>query len=55
MDSVGIGYRLCILGGLNGWMGDRTKAGIMGPFGVQGENNNGRRVVEFSTKKGLCG
>ena len=27
---VGNGYRLCILGDLNGWIGDRTRAGITG-------------------------
>ena len=42
---VGNGYRLCILGDLNGWIGDRMRASITGSFGVPGENNNGRRVV----------
>ena len=41
----------CILGDLNGWIGDRMRAGITGAFGVPGENNNVRRVVEFL---GLC-
>ena len=35
LDSVGYGYRLFILGDLNGWIGD-------GAFGVSGENDNGR-------------
>ena len=52
-DSVGNGYRLCILGDLNGWIGDRTRAGITGDFGVPGGNNNGRRGVEFCTEKSL--
>ena len=48
LDSVGYGYRLCILGGdLNRWVGDRTKDGITGAFGVPGEDDNGKRVVEF--------
>ena len=34
LDSVGNRYRLCILGDLNGWIGDRTRAGITGAFGV---------------------
>ena len=55
LDSVGNGYRYCILGNLNGWIGDRTRAGITGVFpGVQGENDNGRRVVELSAERRLC-
>ena len=30
------------------------RAGITGPFGVPGENNNGRRVVGFFAKRGMC-
>ena len=47
LDSVGNGYRLYILGDLNGWIGDRTRAGITGAFKIPEENDNGRRVVEF--------
>ena len=54
LDRVGNGYRLCILGGLNGWIGDRTRVGITGAFGVPGENDNGRRVVEFYAERRLC-
>ena len=54
MDSIGNGYRLCFLGDLNGWIGDRTRADIAGAFGVSGENDNGRRVVEFCEERGLC-
>ena len=53
LDSVGNGYRLCNLGDLHGWIGDRTRAGITGAFGVPGENNNGRRVVELCKERGL--
>ena len=42
LDSVGNGYRLCILGDLKRWIGDRTKAGITGAFGIPGENDNDR-------------
>ena len=45
MDRVGNGYRLCVLGDLNGWIGDRVKAVITGAFGFQRENENGRRVL----------
>ena len=48
MDRVGIGYRWCVLEDLNGCVGDRMKAGITGGFGVTGENDNGRRVIDFS-------
>ena len=54
LDSVGIGYIMCILGDLNEWIGDRTRANITGAFGILGENNNGRRVVEFCEEWGLC-
>ena len=47
LDSVGNGYRLCILGDINGWKG----VGITGAFGVQGENDNGRRVGEFCAER----
>ena len=47
LDRVGNGYRLCIMGDLNRWMGDRTRASITGAFGFPGENDIGRRVVEF--------
>ena len=30
------------------------RVGITGAFGVPGENENGRRVVEFCAEKGLC-
>ena len=43
--KVGNGYRLCMLGFLNGWIGDRAKAGITGAFEVLGEKDNGRRGV----------
>ena len=42
------------MGEVNGWIGDRTIAGITGAFGVPGENDNGRRVVEFCAERGLC-
>ena len=37
LDNVGNGYRLCILKDLKGWIGDKTRAGITGAFGVPGE------------------
>ena len=43
-----------ILGDLNGWIGDGTRSDITGAFGVPGENDNGRRMVEFFLEKGLC-
>ena len=53
LGSVGNGYRLCIVGDLNGWIENRTRAGITGAFGVPGENDNGRRVVEYFAEWGL--
>ena len=54
VDSVKDGYRLCIMGDLNGYKGDRTKAGITGAFGVPRETDNGRRVVEICAERVLC-
>ena len=54
VDRVGNRYRLCLLGDLNGWFGDRVRAGITDAFEVPGENKNGRRVVEFCDERGLC-
>ena len=53
VDRVGNGYRLCVLGDLNRWIGDRVRASITSAFGVPGENENGRRVVEFCAERGL--
>ena len=30
------------------------RAGLTGAFGVPGENDNGRRVMEFCAERGLC-
>ena len=53
VDRVCNGYRLCMPGDLNGWIGDRVRAGIIGSFGVPEENDNRRRVVEFCAERGL--
>ena len=45
---------MCILGDLNKWIGDRTRAGVSGAFGVPGENENCIRVVELFAERGLC-
>ena len=55
LDRVGNGYRLCILGNLNRWIGDETRVGITDAFGVPEENDNGRKVVQFFAERGLCG
>ena len=54
MDRVVNGCRLYILGNLNGWLGDRVRAGITFTLGVSRENDNGRRVVEFCSERELC-
>ena len=41
MDKIGNGYILCVLGNLNGWIGDKVRADITGAFGVSGENEKG--------------
>ena len=45
---------MCILGDLNGWIGNRTRTIITGAFGVPRENDNGIRGVEFCEEMGLC-
>ena len=35
-------------------MGYSTRAGITSAFGVQRDNDNGRRVVEFCAERGVC-
>ena len=46
--------RLCIRGDLNGGIGERTRISTTGTFGVPGENDNGKRVVEFCAETGMC-
>ena len=42
------------LGDLKEWIGGRVRAGINGAFGVPGEDDNGRKVVEFCAERWLC-
>ena len=51
VNKVGNGYRLAILEDLNGWIGDKARARITSAFGVPGENENGRKVVEFCAER----
>ena len=53
LDRVGNGYRLCILGDLNRWIRDRTRAGRTDNFGVLGENDSAKKVVEICRERGL--
>ena len=53
MDRRGNGYRLCVLGDLNGWFGDRVRVGINGAFEVPGENENRRKAIEFCAEMGV--
>ena len=55
LDCIGSGYKVRILGVTNGWIGDRTRAGITSAIGIPGENDNGRRVLEFCEKRRLYG
>ena len=47
MSRVDNGYRLCVMGDLNGWVVDRVRVGITSAFRVSRENDNGRTVVDF--------
>ena len=56
VNKVWNGYILCVLGDLNGCVGDQVRAGITGASGIPGENDNRRRVVEFFAVRGaVCG
>ena len=52
VDRVGNWYILCVMGDLNGYIGVRVRAGITDVFGVPGENENERRVMEFCAERG---
>ena len=54
LDRVKNGYTSCIMGNLNGRIGDRTRTSITAAFGVPGENDNGGILVEFYHVRGLC-
>ena len=41
LDRVVNVYRLCILGDLNGYIGNRTRVSITGAFEIPRENDNG--------------
>ena len=51
-DRVRNSYRLFVIGYLNEWVGDRLRAGITGGFGDLGENDNGRKGVDFCDEGG---
>ena len=44
LGRVGNGYRLCILGNINEWIGDRMRADITATFGVPRDNHNGKEL-----------
>ena len=52
MDRVGNGCKLCVLGDLNRGIGDRVRAAKSGGFGVPGENDNERELLEFCSEIG---
>src|SRR5678815_2301140 len=54
LDWVSRSFRLIVLGDLNGWIGDQKRNGITGGFGVVGENENGRKVMDFCEERGMC-
>ena len=55
MVKKGTGSGMTWMGGtLNGWIGDRMRDGIIGALKVPGDNDNGRRAVEFCAERGLC-
>ena len=40
---------------LNGWVVDRARVGVVASvFGVLGENDIGRRVIDFCVERGSC-
>ena len=52
MHRLGNEYRSCVLGDLDGWIGDWARADINGAFEVPGKNENGISVLEFCGEGG---
>ena len=52
--KVGNGYILCILEDMSGFVGGKVRLGITGGFGILEENDNGMRVIDFCSERGLC-
>ena len=50
VERLGNGYRLCLVEDLYEWVGDRLRVGISGEFRAPGENDNGRRVIDFCAR-----
>ena len=53
LGRVGNGYRLCVMGDLNGWVKNRMRDGIIGESGVSGESKNERTGVHFCAERAL--
>ena len=51
---MGNGYRLCILGYVNGWIGDRVKAGITSVLEFKFSRVEVCVVVKYGTSEGEC-
>lgn len=45
LDRVSRGFRVNVLGYMNGWIGNWKS--ITGAFGIERENENGRKVIDF--------
>ena len=50
MERISNGYSLCS-GRFERWVRNRVSVGITSAFGVPGENNTGKRVVEFCAER----
>ena len=46
-DSISVDYKKLVVGDLNGWVGNTMIEGIVGKFGVPGQNINGRAIIDF--------
>ena len=47
LERVVNGHWLCVLGDLKGWIEISMKVGIICGFGVPGENDNGKKLIDF--------
>ena len=47
------GTKLCVLGDFNARVGKRGNTEVLGPFGIDGINENGERMVEMCESRGL--
>ena len=54
LDRVNRGFRVIVMGDFNGRIGVQKRDGITGAFGVEGENENGKVIIDFCKSRDMC-